>query len=72
MSVISSLGVKEEEKKILDCGGFLRDVEEHLKLKFPHILNVESREEAFVDIVKLTVSEDFLQKSWTKLKRKML
>ena len=35
MSVIASLGVKEEIKNILDSGGFLRDVQQHLQAKFP-------------------------------------
>lgn len=36
MSTIASLGVKEEIKNILDFGGFLRDVQEYLRSKFPH------------------------------------
>ena len=36
MSTIASLGVKEEVKNILDSGGFLRDVQEYLRSKFPH------------------------------------
>ena len=37
MSVISSLGVKDEIKSILDAGGFLRDVQEYLQNTFPRI-----------------------------------
>ena len=35
MSTIASLGVKEEIKKILESGGFLRDVQQYLQRKFP-------------------------------------
>lgn len=37
MSAIASLGVKDEIKSILDSGGFLRDVEQHLKTNFPQM-----------------------------------
>ena len=43
MSVIASLGVKEEIKNILDSGGFLRDVQQHLQAKFPQIRGISRR-----------------------------
>ena len=43
MSVIASLGVKEEVKNILDSGGFLRDVQQHLQAKFPQIRGISRR-----------------------------
>ena len=36
MSTIASLGIKEEKKNILDSGGFFRDVQQCLQMKFPH------------------------------------
>ena len=39
MSVIASLGVKEEIKNILDSGGFFRDVQ----AKFPQICGISRR-----------------------------
>ena len=43
MSVIASLGVKEEIKNILDSGGFLRDVQQHLQAKFRQIRGISRR-----------------------------
>ena len=43
MCVIASLGVKEEIKNILDSGGFLRDVQQHLQAKFPQIRGISRR-----------------------------
>ena len=43
MSVIASLGVKEEIKNILDSGGFLRNVQQHLQAKFPQIRGISRR-----------------------------
>ena len=36
MSAVSSLGVKEEIKNILDSGVIFKDVEQYLQRKFPH------------------------------------
>lgn len=43
MSVIQSLGVKEQIKTILESGGFLRDVETYLKEHFPRIRGISKR-----------------------------
>ena len=43
ISVIASLGVKEEIKNILDSGGFLEDVQQHLQAKFRQIRGISRR-----------------------------
>ena len=43
MSVIASLGVTEEIKNIVDSGGFLRDVQQHLQAKCRQIRGISRR-----------------------------
>ena len=40
---IASLGVTEEIKNIVDSGGFLRDVQQHLQAKFRQIRGISRR-----------------------------
>ena len=41
--IIDFLGVKEDIKHILDSGGFLRDVEKHLRRKYPNFRGISKR-----------------------------
>ena len=62
MSKIASLGIREEIKNILDSGGFFRDVQQYLQMKFPHKFQ-EFHGEVFVDIAKLAAFDVIHQRS---------